>query len=123
MAQPYRTVRIISVVIEDAASLSSEFDFGGQKLIGIEVPAGIDLPTSQFLSFQAASGPGGTMLDVYDDAGFEVTIPVAAARFVGLDAFANELGFLRHGKVRAGTSAAPQSQTGPVTIKLHVEGD
>lgn len=104
-----------TAIILNAASLSGEVDIEGFKIVAIEIPAAW---TAANLTFQAASAPGGTFKNVFDDAGVEVTVTAAADRIIGLDDKLPELAALRHLKVRSGTSAVPVNQGADRTLTL-----
>ncbi|MFQ5850898.1 MAG: hypothetical protein ACE5JU_09955 [Candidatus Binatia bacterium] len=108
-----------TATIAAAASLSGEIDLEGFKIIGIVMPAAW---TAANLTFQAADVTGGTFQDVFDDAGTEVTVTVAAARYIGLDATMPELAGIRFLKIRSGTSAVPVNQAAARTLTLILKG-
>jgi hypothetical protein len=113
------------VTIADGASLSDEASLIGHQLVAIYVPAGIE---GTALTFQARPGvardpkahANEALANVYDDAGTEVSVTVAAsARYVALTgAKLDALTGCGAVKVRSGTAAAPQNQTGAITLTL-----
>jgi hypothetical protein len=63
---------------------------------------------------------GSTFNNVHDEAGAEISVTVAASRFIGLDAAALELSGVEYLKVRSGTSGAPVNQGGERAILLAI---
>jgi len=103
-------------VIANGASLSGSVRIGGHRIVAIEMPAGW---TAAALTFQG-SLDGDTFNNFYDEAGAEISITVAASRFIGLDAAALELSGVEYLKVRSGTSGAPVNQGAERTILLAI---
>ncbi len=111
-----RKAATATATIADGQSLSGEVDLGGHALVGLVIPSGWQTATS--ITFQVASATGGTFVNLYDDAGNEVTVTVAASRGVGCDAVAGALAPWRFIKVRSGTSGSAVAQAGGDTITL-----
>ncbi len=107
----------ILVTIANGQSLSGLVDLGPNPLLAILVPAEFDGST---LTFQG--GTANTQSNLYDDAGNEVTVQVAASRCVGIDIVAGALAAIRYLKIRAGTSASPSVQTGDTVLTLLLKG-
>jgi hypothetical protein len=84
-------------------------------MAGIEMPAAW---TAAALTFKA-SDDGVDFYDVYDDAGTELSVTVAASRFV---LFTSPVKLLaaRYLQVRSGTTGTPVNQGAERTIKLIV---
>lgn len=99
------------VQIANAASLSDEFETQGAKTVTLELPA----ITSAALTFQAKARPGGTLQNVYDSAGNEVTVPASTgARTVTVAALGGLWSFV----IRSGTSGVPVAQGALRTIGI-----
>lgn len=95
-----------------ATGLSAAVQLNGLLLVGLIVPAGW-LAASVTLQ---GSVDGATWYNVYDDTGTEVTLAVAASRFVAL-APATFAAF-PYVRLRSGTAALPVNQTGSPTLTL-----
>lgn len=103
-----------SAIIANGESLSGVVDIAGTTLIAIQMPSAW---TSANLTFQG-SADGSVYADVYNDAGDEYNIPVAASRFVMLDQVENRFRGMRYFKVRSGTTGTPVNQGSARTITL-----
>lgn len=106
-----------TVTIASGQSLSAEVDmeeFSGSFVI--VMPAAW---TTANLTFQAASASGGTFQDVYDDAGTEVSVTVAASRTIGVNKPA--LAPFRYLKFRSGTSGSAVTQAAQRVLTLLAE--
>ena len=107
----------IPVVIADGASLSAEVPLGANRLIGIAMPA---TWTAAVLTFQTSLDDWATLdgLEVYDDAGNEISFTVAAGCFILVpqDLFRSINAF----KIRSGTAAAAVNQGAARTLTLIV---
>ncbi|GIQ73197.1 hypothetical protein [Bradyrhizobium sp. RD5-C2] len=102
-----------AVTIALGASLSGALYVGEKIAVGILMPAaGWDAAALTFL----ASVDGQNFSSVYDSSGNELTVQVAASRYIYLDPTAfvgvNQI------KVRSGTSAAPVNQTAARALTL-----
>lgn len=95
----------VDASIASNASLSGAIDLAGGRLAAIKLPTGLE---GTKLTFQA-SIDGSTFVDLYDEAGNEVTYTVGANRMVR-PPVADWLGFAWL-KIRTGTSASPTVQT------------
>lgn len=113
---PVAVAAVQTAVIANAASLSGEIDLGGVKEFAIVMPAAW---TAANLTFQSASVSGGTLQDVYDDVGTEVTVTAAAGRTIGVSKAA--LNGLRFLKIRSGTAAVPVAQGAERTLTIIAE--
>ncbi len=103
-----------------ATGLSGEIEIRRFSLFAVDVPAG--WITATVITFQASPTSGGTFLNVYDDAGNEVSVTVAASRAVSLDSVALKLAPFRYIKIRSGTAASPVNQTNGPTLTLIAKG-
>jgi hypothetical protein len=102
--------------IANGAALSDAVHLHGLALFALQMPASW---TAADLTFQG-SVDGTTYADVYDEAGDEVTVPAAAARFILLDP-AKFLGLQRL-KIRSGTTGVPVNQGAARTIQVIAVG-
>lgn len=100
-----------AATIANGASLSDAVDITAGLLIAIQMPAAW---TAAVLTFQA-SHDGVTFADVYDSAGAERSVTVAAGRHVTLDTANFGMRFV---KVRSGTAAAPVNQGAQRVLQL-----
>jgi hypothetical protein len=103
-----------------ATGLSGEIEIRRFSLFAVYVPA--DWITATAITFQAANTSGGTFFNVYDDAGNEVSVTVAASRAVSLDSVALKLAPFRYIKIRSGTAASAVNQTNSPTLALIAKG-
>lgn len=108
-------MKTVSVTIANSASLSSAIYVGDYKTFAFELPSGLD---GTSLTFQSCSTADGTFLNVYDDAGNEVTATVAASRFVNANTLSVKLAGAPFIKIRTGTAGAATTQTGDYTFSL-----
>jgi hypothetical protein len=113
------------VTILNGQSLSDEADLTGWRLAAIQMPAGWDAAS---ITFQARPGKqsqdtaalsGEALQNVFDDGGTEVSLTVAAARYVTLTGVKLDA-LLGVGavKLRSGANAAPVNQTADRVIWL-----
>ncbi len=109
-----------TVTIAAGQSLSAAINLSAYKIMSIITPASIGGATS--ITFQASATENGTFVDVYDDAGTEVSVTVAASRAIGLDATAAELASLGWVKFRTGTTASPTVQATEISLTLVLKG-
>lgn len=120
------SVSVIGVQIPANEALTGMIDLGTHNLMAIEMPENYDGTTLTFQSKAERSVTSAESTedwdDVYNDAGTEVSITVAANRIVGLRAdVANALSALRFIRIRSGTSASPQNQNPAVNLRLIVK--
>lgn len=113
-------IGVIGVQIPANQALSGEIDLGAFNLVAIEMPEGWAGSTITFQSKanrqeQGSGVPVEDWDDVYDSAGNELQVTVAANRVV-VDI--PELASLRFIRIRSGTSAAPFNQNPTREIKL-----
>lgn len=108
-------LRAISITIANGAALSGSIDLTGLTIVAIQMPAAW---TAANITFQASTTDGGTLQDVYDDAGTEVTVTAAASRFITLSP-ATSIAY-RFLKLRSGTTGTPVNQGGERSITLIV---
>lgn len=99
-------------------SLSAAVNLEHNDLFAIEMPSAW---TAAVLTFQG-SYDGATFLDLYDDAGTEISFTVDASRYVLIRTPAQFFG-LKQVKVRSGTSAAAVNQGVARTVNLIVIPD
>lgn len=105
--------RQATATIANGASLS------GAVCLGQGVPLSIQMPsafTGTALTFQG-SNDNSTYQNLYDDAGNELTVTVAASRNVLLPASA--LAGWTFLKVRSGTSGSPTTEAAARTLKIN----
>ena len=104
----------VAATIANAASLSAAVEIAGMELVAIEMPAAW---TAANLTFQGTHD-GATFNNVHDDAGTEVSVTAAAARYIRLNP---ELwGGFHSVKVRSGTAGTPVNQGAERIINLVV---
>lgn len=101
-----------TVVIANGASLSSEADLKGRKLVGILMPASW---TAATITFQSRPTAAHTATNVYD-AGTERSIAVDASRFHMVD-IEDWMG-VRFLAIRSGTAGAAVNQGAERTLTL-----
>lgn len=110
------------VIIKANESLSNEIDLRETKSAMLYMPSAW---TTANITFQAAEESilkGGTFLDLYDDAGVEVNIAVAASRAIGIDISALKLLAVQWLMLRSGTTSTPVAQTAARTLYLVTKG-
>lgn len=116
-------VSVIGVQIPENTSLSGGIDLGTNNLVAIEMP---ETWTGTSLTFQAKAEKFDDETttpedwdNVYDSAGSELTLTVAAGRIVvPTAAHAAALAPLRFIRLRAGTASAPNDQNPSKEIRL-----
>ena len=101
-----------SVTIANGQSLSAAINCIGLRLCALMMPTTI---SGTLVTFQA-SLDGVTYRDVYDAAGNEYQLVVAAARYIPLDPLA--LMDAKFIKIRMGTSATPSVQAQDSALQL-----
>lgn len=99
----------------DATGLSGAREIGANALTGIWMPAAF---TGTTLTFMVSTALAGTYQNLYDDAGTEVSVAVAAGRAVSVDAASGKLAPWRFLKIRSGSSGSPTTEGGARTIYL-----
>lgn len=108
--------------INSGASLSAPVDLGviGPKTRVVAIKMSDDW-TAAALTFQASSDNKQTWDNLYDQGGTEVSITVAADRYIVLDQdTAAKLTGIRHIRVRSGTAGTPVNQDAERVIDLVV---
>lgn len=105
-------VHTVDAVIAESGSLSAAVEVAGHQIVGLVMPAGWDAAA---ITLQG-SADGSTFGNVYDKGGTEVSLTVAASRYVSLAGA--EYAGLRSIKVRSGTAVTPVAQTAARTIKV-----
>lgn len=113
-----------SAIIANGAALSSAIVLNSHVLVGIITPAAW---TAAAMTFQALGPDGVTWIDVYDDAGTEVTIPsasipIAAARALVNKTVLEQLAALHTFRIRSGVTATPVNQLAERTITVLTKG-
>lgn len=103
-----------TVTILSGASLSDALDLLGLVPLGIQMGAAW---TPAALTFQG-SYDGVTYANVYDNTGTEVSVTVAASRYVTLPP--TLLPGVRYIKVRSGTAGTPVAQAADRALRLMV---
>lgn len=127
-------VSTMSAVIPPNEALSGTVDIGSHTIIGFEMPeawagTSITFQSKAKASEDVTDAVGAQQADedldnVYDSAGSEITVTVAANRVVvPTAAHAAALAPLRFIRIRSGTSAAPVAQNPQKTIRLLLKGD
>jgi hypothetical protein len=74
--------RTILVEIESGSDTSPAFAYGGGFPRGLVMPSAFDGAT---ISFLGSNERDGTFVPVYDDAGAQVSVAVAAGRYIALN--------------------------------------
>jgi hypothetical protein len=120
---------VIGVQIPANQALSGEIDLGSNNLVAIEMP---EAWAGTAITFQSKAAPQRNTTsgqtpedwdDVYDDAGTEVSVTVAANRVVVIGTVTKAaIGALRFIRLRSGTAASPVNQNPTREIKLIVKG-
>lgn len=121
---------VLGAEIPNNESRSGEVDLGEHNLVALWMPAGWAGTAITFQSKDHRQPEAGdvsvddleTWKDVYDDAGTEVSITVAANRVVVIGTVTKAaIGALRYLRVRSGTAAAPVNQSPTRVVKLIVK--
>ena len=93
--------KVLTATIANGAQLSGELDLQYYKLVALEFAT----MTGTALTFTAASATGGTFVDVYDDAGSQVSITIASDTVVGITGTpAGAIAPLRFVKLKSGSA-------------------
>ncbi len=102
-----------TVVISSGTSLSAEVATGAKTLVGIGMPAAWD---TGGITFLVSVDGGVNWLDLYDPAGVNYALVVAAAQYILIDpvvfAGINDI------KVQSGTTGSPVTQSADRTLTL-----
>lgn len=98
---------IVTATIANGASISNEIDLGDKVFAGLIMPAEW---TAAVITFLVAAESGGTFYSLYNDAGTEISLTVAAGTAVGIADVALALAPWRYIKLRSGTAASPVAQ-------------
>lgn len=100
-------------VIAAGTSLSPIISVSRANVIALIMPIAW---TAAGLTFQG-SIDGDNFFDMYDQAGNEITVPVAASRYVGgLDALG--FGSFNYFRIRSGTASVPVNQAADRPIRV-----
>lgn len=122
-------VSVVGVQIPANQALSGMVDLGANNLVAIEMPE--NWAGGAVITFQSKAvvqdQTSGVFLedwdDVYDDAGTEVSITVAANRVVVIGTVTKAaIGALKYLRIRSGTSAAPVTQNPARDLRLILKG-
>jgi len=97
----------VAVAIASGASLSGSLAVEGKDVVAVMMPAAWDAAN---LTFQG-SHDNVTFQNVYDDAGTELVVTAAAARYITLGTAIKLLRGVRFLKVRSGTAGTPVNVT------------
>ena len=111
------TFRAVTVTITSGQSLSAEAQIGNSMIVGVLMPS---TWTAANLTFQFATGSGGTFFNVYDEYGFERTVSVAVTTGQYTQIEPNRLPCFNYVKVRSGTAGVPVNQGADRSIVLYV---
>ena len=101
--------------IANGASISGEIDLGDKVFAGLIMPAEW---TAAVITILVASESGGTFYSLYNDAGTEISLTVAAGTAIGIADVALALAPWRFVKLRSGTAASPVAQEADRVINL-----
>ena len=104
--------RDATATIANGASLSSAIALGAGVPLGLQMPASF---TGTAITFQT-SHDGMTYQNLYDDAGNEISVTVAASQNVSLPA--SVMAAWRFLKIRSGTAGSPTAEGGARTLTL-----
>lgn len=124
-------IAVLSCEIPANEALSGAVDIGAMNLVAIEMPEAFSGSTLTFQSKAEVSEHNinnASLIEqdwdnVYDDAGNEVTVTVAANRVVVIGtATKAAIGALRFLRIRSGTSGAPFAQNPTRIIRLICKG-
>jgi hypothetical protein len=105
----------LTATIGSGASISGEIDLGDKVFAGLIMPAEW---TAAVITFLVAKESGGTFYSLYNDAGTEISLTVAAGTAVGIADVALALAPWRYVKLRSGTAASPVAQGADRVINL-----
>ena len=98
--------------------MSAAIPLRGYTLKGIIMPGAW---TAAAITLQMSDKESGTYVDVYDDGGTEISLTVAASRYVGIGAGSGRnfvIGGIPFLKVRSGASAVPVAQAAERALLL-----
>ena len=102
--------------IADSASLSGAVPLGAFTLCGISMPA---VWATAPISFQASPDGGTTWQNLFDSAGNEIVLTVAAGQMIMMAAYPSyDWRGVNMLKVRSGTAAAPVNQSGGTVVNI-----
>lgn len=107
--EPSRRVLFVEAIIPQNQALTPAVLLRSYELKGVIIPPDW---TAASLTLQASRAETGTFVNVFDDAGAEVTFTVASDRYVVLGAQVEKAAGVEFLKLRSGTAAAPVNQTG-----------
>ena len=112
-----QVIKVKTATIASGASLSGFVEIDEALYIGIEMPAAWDAAN---LTFQVSRN-GSDWLDLYDDAGNEVTVTASSGTSIGIKSSADAFKPWQYVKIRSGTSALPVNQTAARTLYVCVK--
>lgn len=108
--------KYVTATITSGTSLSEAINTGDMKLAGIKMSGAWNAAN---LTFQGCEIEGGTYMDIYDDAGTELSVTAAANHAIALtDKVFEAVNAYKYIKIRSGTSSTPVSQTADREIIL-----
>ena len=113
MSSPFTT---ITTVIPNGTALSPEINLGDWELEAIITPSAW---TTAALTFLGTTASGGTDVNLFEDAGNEISIACAVDRYIsitGTDRTA--IRSVRWLTIRSGTSGSPVNQGASRTLTL-----
>lgn len=113
-----RQSQVRTATILAGASLSDAIDLRKHVMLGLLMP---DAWTTAAITFMGSDSATGTYVDLYDDAGAEITIAagnVAASRGIGMDSWGAALAAWPWVKIRSGVTAAAVNQVAEAVIKV-----
>lgn len=118
--------KVMGVEIPNNQAVSGSIDLGSMNIEAIDVPTNWAGTTITFQSKSNRGSGDGTnsnveiWRNVYNDAGTEVSVTVAANRIVGISAqvMMDALHGLRYIRLRSGTSGTPVNQSPAKIVRL-----
>ncbi len=96
----------LTATIANGQSASAEIDLAGTTLCGLIIPSAI---TGTAFAIQMADASGGTFIAVQDGSGSDVSIAVAASKYIPINNLAVTAGLRFIKIVSNGTEAAQRS--------------
>jgi hypothetical protein len=107
------------VIPTGAAGLSPAYDFGGgAKDIAVVMPA---TWSAAAITFQVSTAIDGTFVNLYNEAGTEISAAVAQGLTQSLATAAPHISQFRYVKVRSGTLTVPVNQGASRTLQFIFE--
>lgn len=123
------SVAVITTEIPANQSLSGAVDLGAGSILAIKLPDNFPTTTLTFQSkaeFSEHNINNANLIEqdwdnVYDDAGTEISVTVAANRIVVVGTATKNLGACRYLRVRCGTAAAPLNVNPTMLIRFIIK--